>query len=333
MGPGDLHDMLGRLRLPPDAQVLVDMSSSDDAGVVRLAKDRALVHTVDVITPIVDDPATFGQVAAANAVSDVYAMGGRPTSAVAILSLPPEVPARALAPMMQAAGVLLQAAGAPLIGGHTLKDRELRLGFAVTGEVDPRRMTTNQDGKVDDVLVLTKALGTGVLFQAMKADARTAAQTRALVTSMVTTNEDARDAMVEMRLRCATDVTGFGLAGHALNIARSSDVDVVLEAGRLPALPGVVKHLMAGVYPGTSDVNRKGYGRRFVVERGVPEMYARLVADPQTSGGLLIAVSPRRLGKLLTALGPAWVVGRLRAKRSERASVRLVKRVDGLPEV
>ena len=323
--------MLGRLRFAPNVQVLVDMSSSDDAGVVRVSKDRALVHTVDVITPIVDDPDSFGRVAAANAVSDVYAMGGTPSSAVAILSLPSALPARALAPMMQGAADLLHGCGAPLIGGHTLKDRELRLGFAVTGQVDPRRMTTNQDGRADDVLVLTKPLGTGVLYQAMQSEARTAAQTRALVTSMVTTNGAARDAMVDLRLRCATDVTGFGLAGHALNIARSSDLDVILDAGRLPSLPGVVEHLMSGVYPGTADINRKGYGRRLLVERGVPEMYVRLAADPQTSGGLLIAVPRRKLGRLLERLDAAWVVGCLRTKRSDRASVRLVKAIDGLP--
>ena len=307
------------------------MSSSDDAGVVRVSPTRALVHTIDVITPIVDDPATFGRVAAANAVSDVYAMGGAPTSAVALLSVPTALPARALAPMMEAAGQLLRDCGAPLIGGHTLKDHELRLGFAVTGEVDPRRMTTNQSAEAGDVLVLTKALGTGILYQAMKADARSASETRALVASMVRTNSAARDAMVDMRLRCATDVTGFGLIGHASNIARSSDVDVMLDSGRLPALPGVVEHLMAGIYPGTADVNRKGYGRRFAVERGVPEMYVRLAADPQTSGGLLIAVSPRRLEKLLGRLEQAWVVGSIRAKRTDRATVRLMKSIEALP--
>ena len=323
--------MLGRVRSSPNAQVLVDMSSSDDAGVVRLTKERALVHTVDVITPIVDDPATFGRVAAANAVSDVFAMGGAPTSAVAILSVPPELPTRAVGPMMQGAVDLLDSLAAPLIGGHTLKDRELRLGFAVTGHVDPRRMTTNESAKPGDVLVLTKALGTGILYQAMKAEARSAAQTRALVASMCRTNQAARDAMLEAKVRCATDVTGFGLVGHALNIAKSSDVDVVVEAGRLPSLPGVVEHLMAGVYPGTADVNRTGYGRRLVVERGVAEMWVRLAADPQTSGGLLMAVSPRRLPALKKLEG-SWVIGEIRPKRAERASVRLVKSVEGLPE-
>lgn len=331
MGPGDLHDMLGRLRPAQNADVLVDMSSSDDAGVVRVSKERALVHTVDVITPIVDDPATFGRVAAANAISDVYAMGGAPTSAVSILSVPSGLPARALAPMMQAAGDLLAGAGAPLIGGHTLKDRELRLGFAVSGQVDPRRIATNQAAEAGDILVLTKALGTGVLYQAMKAEARSAAETRAMVASMVRTNKTARDVMVDMRVRCATDVTGFGLAGHALNVAKGSDVDVMLDAGRLPALPGVVEHMMAGIYPGTADVNRKGYGRRFVVQRGVPEMSVRLAADPQTSGGLLMAVPARRLDKVRARLPQSWVVGLIRSKRSAQASVRLAKTVENLP--
>ena len=322
--------MLGRLSSNSGADVLVDMSSSDDAGVVRLTKERALVHTVDVITPIVDDPATFGKVAAANAISDVYAMGGEPTSAVAILSIPSELPARALAPMMQAASELLSAHGAPLLGGHTLKDRELRLGFAVTGQVDPRRLATNQSGEAGDLLVLTKPLGTGVLYQAMKAEARSASETRALVGSMVRTNKAARDAMVELRVRCATDVTGFGLAGHALNVAKGSDLDVLLDSSRLPALPGVNAHMMAGIYPGTADVNRRGLGRRLVVERGVSEVTARLAADPQTSGGLLMAISPRRVDKLRAALDESWIVGCLRRKRTERATVRLARQIEAL---
>ena len=323
--------MLGRLRSAPETDVLVDMSSSDDAGVVRVSKERALVHTVDVITPIVDDPATFGRVAAANAISDVYAMGGEPTSAVSILGVPKELPTRALAPMMQAASDLLRSAGAYLVGGHTLKDRELRLGFAVSGFVDPRRMTTNQTAEAGDVLVLTKPLGTGVLYQAMKAEARSAAETRALVANMTRTNKAARDVMVDMRIRCATDVTGFGLAGHGLNIARASDVDIILDASRLPALPGVVEHLMAGIYPGTADINRQGYGRRLVVQRGVPEMSVRLAADPQTSGGLLMTIPARRLAKLRARLAESWVVGIVRAKRGERAAVRLSKVVENLP--
>lgn len=322
--------MLGRLKLAPKPEVLVDMSSSDDAGVVRVSRDRALVHTVDVITPIVDDPATFGRVAAANSISDIYAMGGAPTSAVAVLSVPSALPSRALAPMMQGAAELLDGAGAPMIGGHTLKDRELRLGFAVSGVVDPRRMTTNRAAAAGDVLILTKALGTGILYQAMKAEVRTAAQTRALVASMVRTNAAACQVMVEHRVRCATDVTGFGLAGHALNIAKGSDVDVVLEAGRLPALPGVIEHLAAGIYPGTADVNRKGYGRAFVVERGVPEAKARLAADPQTSGGLLMAVAANRVERVRSALEDSWIVGVIRPKRADRASVRLSALVDEL---
>ncbi|MEL7371433.1 MAG: AIR synthase-related protein, partial [Myxococcota bacterium] len=169
-------------------------------------------------------------------------------------------------------------------------------------------------------------------YQSMKAGVRTAAQTRALVASMTRTNGTAKDAMLEAKVRCATDVTGFGLAGHALNISKASQVDLVFDSRRLPALPGVVEHLMAGIYPGTADVNRKGYGRRFVVERGVPELSARLASDPQTSGGLLLAVSPRRVESLLASLDEAWVVGEVRVKRAERACVRLMKQLESLPD-
>lgn len=326
MGPGDLRGMLRSLSSSSDPEVLVDMATADDAGVVRLDGRRALIHTVDVITPIVDDPATFGRVAAANAVSDVYAMGGEPTTAVSILGVPKGLPARALGPLMRGARQVFRAAGAHLVGGHTLKDHELRLGFAVTGIAATRSLTTNTHARARDRVLLTKALGTGVLYQAMREGVRSAAETRAVVASMTRLNREAAQVMVNAGVRAATDVTGFGLIGHALNIARGSDVDVVLDATALPALPGVMEHLSAGLRPGTTRVNLSGYGRGFVAARGVPEASVSLAADPQTSGGLLMMVPPRKVAWVQEQV-EAWEIGEVRAKRSSRPAVRMLRGV------
>jgi selenide, water dikinase len=315
--------MLGRLKSAPDARVLVDMSTSDDAGVLAIDKKSGLVHTIDVITPIVDDPRSFGRIAAANSVSDVYAMGGDPTSAVALLGVPKELPREAVAPIMQGALEVLAEADAPLLGGHTLKDKELKLGFAVTGIVELRKMVTNALAKPGQRLILTKPLGTGVLYQAFREGLRTDAETEALVASMAAINRRAKDVMIEVGIRCATDVTGFGLIGHALNIARASGVDVVLSASALPKLPGVAGYLEREVYPGTTEANLAGYGRGFATERGVPETAVRLAADPQTSGGMLMAADKKKAARAARASGGVEI-GEIRPRRAKQPQVRLV---------
>jgi selenide,water dikinase len=315
--------MLSGLEPSTDRRVLLDMRTSDDAGVVRLDRERGLIHTVDVITPIVDDPESFGRVAAANAVSDVYAMGGQPVSAVSILAVPKGLPPRGVAGLLRGAQDVLDRCGAFLVGGHTVKDAELKVGFAVTGLVDPRKMITNQGAKPKDRLILTKSLGTGVLYQAMKAEVRTAAQTRALVASMTQLNDKAAAVMLEQGVRAATDVTGFGLIGHALNLAKGSNLDLVIEAPSLPALPGVMQYLEEGVFPGTALGNLKDYGKRFVRARGVTDAQVHLGADPQTSGGMLMAVRPNKAQAVCDALGGVCI-GEVRALRAAQPAVRFV---------
>lgn len=322
VAPKDLRAMLGRLTPARDARVLVDMSTADDAGVLAIDKRRALVHTIDVVTPIIDAPRAFGRVVAANAVSDVYAMGGVPTSAVALLGVPAELPKAAVPLMLRGAQALLREAGAPLIGGHTVKDKELKLGFAVTGTVELRRLVTNAAARAGQRLVLSKRLGTGVLYQAMKAGLRTPAETRSLIASMTRLNAGARDAMWAHRVRCGTDVTGFGLIGHALNIARGSGVDLVISAAALPALPGVLGYLERNIHPPTTRTNLEGYGRDFVRDAGVREAAVLLAADPQTSGGLLMATEARRAEALARAVH-GWVIGEVRAPSGRRPRVRL----------
>ncbi|MEL6187677.1 MAG: selenide, water dikinase SelD, partial [Myxococcota bacterium] len=239
MGPGDLRRILGGLTPTRDRRVVLEAAHADDAGAVRLEGGRALLHTVDVITPIIDDPVGFGRIAAANAVSDIYAMGGQPTSAVSILALPRTLPAEPVREMLTAARDLLAACGAFLVGGHTVKDAELKLGFAITGEVVTRRMCTHGGARPGDLLVLSKPLGTGLLYAASRAERLDPGAKASWIASMAQTNRESSENMQSLGVRCATDVTGFGLAGHAANLARASDVDLILEASALPLLPGV----------------------------------------------------------------------------------------------
>jgi selenide,water dikinase len=301
------------------ASVLLDASHGDDAGAVRLEGGRALLHTVDVITPIVDDPATFGRIAAANAVSDIFAMGGEPTSAVSILAVPKGLPRAALDPMLAGAREALEACGAHLVGGHTLKDDELKLGFAVTGVADARRLATHSGARPGDLLILTKPLGTGLLHQAARQQGLSRSTARAWVESMARPNRDAAALVRDLRARAATDVTGFGFGGHAAHLARASAVDVVVDPARLPRLPGVDAALEAGVSVGPCAVNLRAYRAHLRFGR-CPEPVRRLVGDPQTSGGLLFAVAP---GKRRRLPGEgAWVVGRVEAPAATRPSVR-----------
>lgn len=313
--------MLGDLGAGSDPRVLVGVTEGDDAGVVSLGDGEALVHTIDVITPPVDDPADFGRIAAANAVSDVFAMGGRPTSAVAFLGLPKELPQTAVAEMLKAARILLGSVGAHLVGGHTVKDKELKLGFAVTGLVDPAKMTTVAQARPGEHLVLTKALGTGILWQAMKNGLRTPEEERAVIASMVALNDRAAAAMLRAGVRAATDVTGFGLIGHAANIATHSGVDLVLEARLLPLLPGVLAYAEAGIVPGTAAVNQRGYGADLSVE-GAPPWALQVASDPQTSGGLLLS-APAAVALALAAETGGVIIGQVERAAAARGVVRL----------
>jgi selenide,water dikinase len=320
--PSALRDVLASIDVPASDDVLIDMRDADDAGAVRLERHQALVHTVDVIAPIVDDPETFGRVAAANALSDVYAMGADPACAVAILALPERLPKGAIAPMMRGSAGVLGKAGAHLVGGHTLKGQDLLLGFAVTGTVESKRLITNRGAAPQQVLLLTKPLGTGVLYEAMRQGVRSAKETKAAVASMTSLNRAAKDAMIDARVRCATDVTGFGLAGHALNIAEASGVDVILYGRALPMLDGVRGHLAAGVVPAAAGDNAKGCGRRLVVTKGVAADAIALVTTPETSGGILMAVDRAQVEGIARRL-QVHEVGEIRRRRTDKPSVRL----------
>lgn len=286
---------MSRLDVPVDANVLVGLHTGDDAGVYRISDDLALVQTVDFITPVVDDPFLFGQIAAANSLSDVYAMGGVPLTALNVVCFPAcELPGGALAEVLAGGSAKVREAGASLLGGHTVDNPELVYGLCVTGRVDPRRMLTNAGACPGDRLVLTEPLGLGVLATAVKAGLAAPQDERLMAEVMARLNRVAAEQMLEHRATAATDVTGFGFAGHALAICRESRVDAEIEWSSVPLISGARDALSLGLIPAGAYRNREAYLGRLTIEVSDADAAGLLLCDPQTSGGLLVALPPDR---------------------------------------
>jgi selenide,water dikinase len=289
--------------------VLVGRESFDDAGVFVLRDDLALVQTVDFFAPIVDDPYEFGQIAAANALSDVFAMGGEPLTALAIVGFPAgRLPMSVLTDILRGGQDKVREAGATLVGGHSIIDEELKFGLSVTGQADPRRLLTNASARAGDVLVLTKPLGTGLLATAAKQDRIDDARRQALHASMRTLNAVASRAALAAGVRCATDVTGFGLLGHASHIARASDVTLRIHGRVLPQLPGARALWSDGVRTGGAERN-ESFVAPFTDWTAAAPADLALALDPQTSGGLLLAVPPAQVEGYLSAVAGSVVIG------------------------
>ena len=310
MGPDDLAAALSALAPRADPRLLVGHGTFDDAAVFLVAPDLALVQTVDFFAPIVDDPFDFGRVAAANALSDVYAMGGEPLTALSIAAFPASLPTSVLAEILRGGEAMVHEAGALLVGGHTISDEEVKFGLAVTGRVHPDRMLTNAMARPGDVLVLTKPLGTGILATQAKRGRLDAAANAALVASMTTLNSAASSAALAAGARCATDVTGFGFLGHALHLARASHVTLCIDARSVPLLPAVCASLDDGARTGGAERNG-----RFVASsiswNGATESQRAVLLDPQTSGGLLVALPAGSELEYLSCVPTAVVVGRV----------------------
>ena len=299
----DLKKALSGLPRTFDPRVLVSSETCDDAGVFRLNARTALVQSVDVFTPVVDDPYLFGQIAAANSVSDIYAMGGRPLTALSIIAFPVEkLSPRIMNKMLQGGIDKLKEAGVPVLGGHSIKDKEIKFGFAVTGIVDPRRMTVNSKARPGDRLVLTKPIGTGTLSFARQLGRAPADGLAEAERSMAELNKAAAAAMTAAGVTTATDVTGFGLAGHLAEMAAQSGVEVEVYGESIPLFSGVRELIREGVISGAVERNRE-YASAFVrPARNVPEELETVLYDPQTSGGLLIAVRKSKAAALLDSL-------------------------------
>jgi selenide, water dikinase len=294
-----------------DDRVLVDFRTADDAGVFRWACGPALVQTVDFFTPIVDDPYVYGQIAAANAVSDVYAMGGRPLTALAIAAFPKDgVEAGTIRDIFRGGYDKLREAGVSLLGGHTVQDPEIKFGYAITGAIDPDRVLSNAGARAGDILFLTKPLGTGIVGTAIKFDRVEPALAEAAVRSMRTLNRAAAEALQALRagaVHACTDVTGFGLIGHATEIARASGVTVAIDAGAVPVFDGVLA--IAGPNrSGGLGSNLEHFGGGVRVSAGVDADREALLYDPQTSGGLLIAARHDAADQVEGALRKAGVL-------------------------
>lgn len=312
--------MLSRLDLGSHPDVLVGITTGDDAGVYRLSDELAIVNTVDFFTPVVDDPFTYGQIAAANSLSDVYAMGGVPRTALNIVCWPQSgLPAEMLGEILRGGTEKAREAGVMIVGGHSVADEEVKYGMAVTGIIDPRRIIRNIGARVDDVLLLSKPLGTGILMTALKRDRLAPEYYVAAVRTMAELNAATARAMLRYEIHAATDITGFGLAGHALKMAEGSGVTFAIEESDLPLLPGVLELARDGMIPGGGARNREFFGPHVRIAEEVADEMAKLVFDPQTSGGLLIALGEKNAIALLADLQrqgnmDAEIVGRVVAQ-------------------
>lgn len=313
LGLGDLSEALKGVPHQSDPRLLVGRETFDDAGVFLLAPDLALVQTVDFFAPIVDDPYLFGQIAAANALSDVYAMGGEPLTALNIVGFPAgKLPLEVLGRILQGGQDKVHEAGALVVGGHTIIDEELKFGVAVTGRAHPDHLLTNAGARPGDRLVLTKALGTGLLATAEKAGALGDVEAAALHDSMRALNAQASRAALALGVRCATDVTGFALLGHASHVARSSQVTVVIDPARVPTLPGARAAWRDGRRTGGAERN-EAFLRDRVEWNGASDEDRAILLDPQTSGGLLVALPADRVSDYLARVNGAVEIGEVRA--------------------
>lgn len=304
-------------QLPPlhDPRLLAGSNPADDAAVYRLSDDLALIQTVDFFTPIVDDPYVYGQIAAANSLSDVYAMGGQPLTALNIVGFPVKsLPLAILGEILRGGAEKAAEGGVPIVGGHTVDDAEPKYGLAITGTVHPERMVTAHGGRPGDLLVLTKPLGTGVVSTALKAGAAGTAEVTQAVRWMTTLNRRAGLAMVAAGAHASTDITGYGLLGHLVELCRASGVAAVLEAAAVPLLPGALEQARLGFLPGGTHSNLSYVRNEVEFAPGTDEVLPALLADPQTSGGLLVALPEDRWQDFLAHAGEdmlAAPVGRL----------------------
>ncbi len=285
--------MLGKLARQHDPNVLVGFDHADDAGVYQIAPDQALVQTVDFFTPVVDDPYIFGQIAASNALSDVYAMGGRPLTSLAVVCFPEKADLEILERILAGGLSKMVEAGCTVIGGHSIRDEETKFGYAVTGMIDPRKILANKGAKPGDSLVLTKALGTGVISTAIKKGVAERAWVDAAIQSMTTLNKRAAELISdgEFGVHAMTDVTGFGLIGHARELALASDVALRFYVSKIPLIEGAIQCVRNGHIPGGLTNNRDFAECQVQYDEGISEDLKALLFDPQTAGGLLVSAT------------------------------------------
>jgi len=344
LSPAILDKVLGKLPRQHDPNVLVGFDHADDAGVYLLTPETALVQTVDFFTPIVDDPYTFGQIAATNALSDVYAMGGKPLTSLALVCFPEKGELEILESILAGGLSKMIEAGCTVVGGHSIRDEETKFGYSVTGVVHPKRVLANQGAQAGDRLLFTKALGTGVISTAIKRGVAKQQWIDAAVKSMTTLNKASAEVIVRGRGRARaaedqrpsaddafavhalTDVTGFGLIGHSREMALASNVSLVFQSAQIPVLEGALDCIRSGYIPGGLKANREFAECLVNYDESVPAEIRTLLFDPQTAGGLLISVSAEDAGALTRALQdagvPAVEIGEVRATAKPLITIR-----------
>lgn len=315
------------ISVPYNGNVIVGMDMNDDAGVYRLTDKVALIQTIDFITPIVDDPFTYGQIAACNSLSDIYAMGGSPLTALNVVCFPTKkFSLDRLSDILRGGLSVIQQAGAQLLGGHSVEDNEMKYGLSVTGIVHPDKVLKNNGLKAGDAIILTKALGTGIVATAVKAGSAEDEILKPFVASMATLNDRASHVMLGYNVHACTDVTGFGLVGHLREMLGNDPLEIVIASKELPLLPGALQKASLGLIPGGMYRNRDFVGDLCTVGEGVPAELADILFDPQTSGGLLIGLPEADAPDLLSeihaqGISAASIVARVRDSLSQKITV------------
>ncbi len=311
----------GLEKQPFDPNLLVGFDQADDAGVYRLRDDLALVQTLDFFTPIVDDPFDYGRIAALNSINDVWAMGGRPITAMAITCFPKKgLDFAILGEIMRGGLSVLTENKVALVGGHSVDNEQIMFGYSVTGVIDPNKVATNAGARPGEVLILTKPIGTGVISTAIKLAKAPAAVVSESIATMLTPGKYAAEAIAMFDIKCATDVTGFALLGHAWEVARASNVSIEIDSSRVPLINGALELAQAGLMTGADKTNREYVGGEVGVAATVDPNLMKLFYDPQTAGGLLLAISEDQAGGLLTELRRnyprAGIIGRVVERRA-----------------
>ncbi len=319
-----MAEALKGLPVTAHPQLLVGYNTADDAGVFQIADDLALVQTVDFFPPIVDDPYYFGQIAAANAMSDVYAMGGRPLTALNIVCFPGNMPPEILTEVLKGGAKKVEEAGAFVVGGHSVKDKELKYGISVTGIVHPDRIFTNAGARPGHILYLTKPLGTGLITTGIKRNAVGDELIRLVTVQMTQLNKNAAEAMVKCGAHAATDITGYGLLGHAFEMAEASGVTIRFEADLIPLMPQATELAAAGMIPGGANANRDFLEGHIRIASSVDKNVEHVLYDPQTSGGLLIAIPEERAEQLEREFAEKKVFGQRVGVVQEESGVGIV---------
>lgn len=311
LAPSDLAQVLSRLPPQNSENVIVGFDKSDDAGVFRLTDKTALVQTVDFFTPVADDPEIYGQVAAINSLNDVYAMGGTPLSALSIVCYPQNGDWDVLGQILKGGQMAMNAEGVVVIGGHSVDDQEMKFGYAVTGIIHPDKVITNAGAKPGDLLILTKAIGTGAINTAVKHGKASPASETAALNAMTKSAAQASKVMQMIGANACTDVTGFGLLGHAYEMAKASDVTLIIDSKPVMLLPDVLELISQGMLTRGDKNNRAYVGETVIIQTGVSREMQSALFDPQTAGGLLISMSESNAELFLSEIEDAGVIGRV----------------------